>query len=172
MRLKRLYPMTPLSALCCSWPVISLISCTVSHRWDFRRRVRWQFSVYVWRVWLCRVFIHDWSGWNFCALAWIIVGLLKETTSWTTAGQTKDKSSNPNPLLKALWRSRHRDWGPNHRRAVKEWSIVINHDWVHNWACSLPHNVWVISYSFIPVNKLLKLFRKVKFPNNFSNSVN
>ena len=57
---------------------------------------------------------------------------LKETTSWTTAGQAKDKSSSPNPLVKALWRGCHWVWGPNHRRAIKEWSIVINHDWVHN----------------------------------------
>ena len=57
---------------------------------------------------------------------------LKETTSWITAGQAKDKPSSPNQLVKALWGGRHRVWGLNHRRAIKEWNIVINHDWVHN----------------------------------------
>ena len=45
---------------------------------------------------------------------------LKKTTSWTTAGQAKDKVSNPNPLVKALRRGRHWVWGPNHRREIKE----------------------------------------------------
>ena len=43
-----------------------------------------------------------------------------QTSSWTTAGQAKDKASNPNPLVKALQRGRHWVWGPNHRRAIKE----------------------------------------------------
>ena len=52
--------------------------------------------------------------------------------SWTTAGQTKDISSSPNPLVKVLRRGRHWVWGPNRRRAIKEWSIAINNDWVDN----------------------------------------
>ena len=46
--------------------------------------------------------------------------------------QAKDISSSPNPLVKVLRRSRHWVWGPNRRRANKEWSIAINNDWVDN----------------------------------------
>ena len=49
-----------------------------------------------------------------------------KTNSWTTAGQAKDISSSPNPLVKVLRRGRHWVWGPNYRRAIKEWSIAIN----------------------------------------------
>ena len=42
------------------------------------------------------------------------------------AGQAKDISSSPNPLIKVLV------WGPNRRRAIKEWRIDINNDWVDN----------------------------------------
>ena len=31
-----------------------------------------------------------------------------------------------------LRRGRHWVWGPNRRRAIKEWSIAINNDWVDN----------------------------------------
>ena len=58
-----------------------------------------------------------------------------KTNSWTTAGQAKDISSSPNPLVKVLRRGRHWVWGPNRRRAIKEWSIAINNDWVDNQAC-------------------------------------
>ena len=46
--------------------------------------------------------------------------------------QAKDISSSPNPLVKVLRRGRHRVWGLNRRRAIKEWSIAINNDWVDN----------------------------------------
>ena len=36
----------------------------------------------------------------------------------------------------------------------------------------MPHNIWIISYSFIKVNKLSELFRKIRFPHNFSSSAN
>ena len=55
-----------------------------------------------------------------------------KTNSWTTAGQAKDISSSPNPLVKVLQRGRHLVWGPNRRRASKEWSIAINNDWFDN----------------------------------------
>ena len=48
------------------------------------------------------------------------------------AKQVKDISSSPNPLVKVLRRDRHWVWGPNRRRAIKEWSIAINNDWVDN----------------------------------------
>ena len=35
-----------------------------------------------------------------------------KTNSWTTAGQAKDKSSSPNPLVTVLRRDRHWVWGP------------------------------------------------------------
>ena len=55
-----------------------------------------------------------------------------KTNSWTTAGQAKDISSSPNPLVKSLRRGRHWVWGPNRRRAIKEWSIAINNEtWLH-----------------------------------------
>ena len=47
-------------------------------------------------------------------------------------GQAKDILSSPNPLVKVLRRGRHWVWGPNCRRAIKEWSIAINNDWVDN----------------------------------------
>ena len=42
-----------------------------------------------------------------------------KTNSWTTAGQTKDILSSPNPLVKVLRRGCHWVWGPNRRRAVR-----------------------------------------------------
>ena len=49
-----------------------------------------------------------------------------KSNSWTTAGQAKDISSSPNPLVKVLQRGRHWVWGPNRRRAVKQhWTILI-----------------------------------------------
>ena len=86
-----------------------------------------------------------------------------KTNSWSTAGQAKDISSSPNPLVKVLRRDHHWVWGSNRRRAVKEWSIAINNDWVDNWACSLPHNIQAIANSFITVNKSSELLRKVNF---------
>ena len=57
---------------------------------------------------------------------------LKETTSWTTAGQAKDIASSPNPLVKALCRGRLWVWGPTRCCANKEWSIAISRGWVNN----------------------------------------
>ena len=38
-----------------------------------------------------------------------------KTNRWTTAGQAKDISPSPNPLVKVLRRGRHWVWGPNRR---------------------------------------------------------
>ena len=38
----------------------------------------------------------------------------------------------PTHWLNFLRRGRHWVWGPNRRRAIKEWSIAINNDWVDN----------------------------------------
>ena len=35
-------------------------------------------------------------------------------------------------LVKVLRRGRHWVWGPNRRRAIKEWSTAIGNDWVDN----------------------------------------
>ena len=64
-----------------------------------------------------------------------------KTNSWTTAGQAKDKSSSPNLLVKVLRRGRHWVWGPNRRRASKEWSITINNDWVDTYVACLLFNI-------------------------------
>ena len=61
-----------------------------------------------------------------------------KTNSWTTAGQAKDISSSPNPSVKVLQRGCHWVWGPNRRRAIKEWSIAINNDWVDNLTFKTP----------------------------------
>ena len=38
--------------------------------------------------------------------------------------------------------------------------MAINHDWVHNQACSLSHCIHVVSHLFITFNNLLKLITK------------
>ena len=43
----------------------------------------------------------------------------------------------------------------------------IDRDRANNQACSLPDNIWVISHSFITVNKLSELFREIRFPTSF-----
>ena len=55
-----------------------------------------------------------------------------KTNRWTTAGQPKDISSIPNPLVQVLRRGLHWIWGPNRHREIKEWSIAINNDWVQD----------------------------------------
>ena len=65
--------------------------------------------------------------------SWLILlyARVMKTNSWTT-GQAKDISSGSNPLVKVLRRSRHWVWGTKRHRAIKEWSIAINNDWVDN----------------------------------------
>ena len=54
------------------------------------------------------------------------------------------------------------------RRAIKESSKVANRDWVNNQACSMPHNIHVVSGSFIANDYFPKLIRKIISTNNFS----
>ena len=69
----------------------------------------------------CMHHSEDPKSWNKDKYSWVNLSCEPEkTTSWTTAGQAKDKASSPNPLVKALRRDRHWVWGPNHRRAIKE----------------------------------------------------
>ena len=52
-----------------------------------------------------------------------------KTNSGTTAAQPKTyRQQAPTHWLKFY--GRH--WGPNRRRAIKEWSIAINNDWIDN----------------------------------------
>ena len=41
--------------------------------------------------------------------------------------------------------------GPTHRRQIKKESNVINHNLVNSHACSLPHNIHVVTYLFAAV---------------------
>ena len=56
---------------------------------------------------------------------------LKEITSWTSAGQANDNSSSPNPLVK-FYEEAVIETEARTTESIQEWSIAINHDWVHN----------------------------------------
>ena len=71
---------------------------------------------------------------------------LKKTTSRTMADQAKDKSSSPNPPVKALQRGHHRARGPNHRRAIKELSTSAKRYRANNRARRVPHYTWCILF--------------------------
>ena len=43
--------------------------------------------------------------------------------------------------------SRHLVWWPSHRRAIKEGSNIINHNWVRNHACRLPQELFATDYT-------------------------
>ena len=66
-------------------------------------------------------------------------------------------------------RGRHWVWGPKRRRAIKEWSIAINNDWVDNQACSLPHNIQAIANSFTRLISFLNCSEKLDLPKCFLN---
>ena len=65
-------------------------------------------------------------------MAILLYARVNENQLLNTAGQAKDISASPNPLVKVLRRGRYWVWGPNRRRAIKEWSTAINNDWVDN----------------------------------------
>ena len=57
---------------------------------------------------------------------------------------------------------RHLVWGPStHRRAIKAGSKVVNHNWVNNSACSVPHNIYVVHATYLFVASLFKLHKKL-----------
>ena len=85
-----------------------------------------------------------------------------KTNSRNTAGQAKDKSSSPNPLVEALWRGGHWVWGPNRHRAIKERNTATNNDRADNQACSPPHNIQATTDSFKTVNQSPELLRKTR----------
>ena len=77
----------------------------------------------------------------------------QKSNSWTPMGPTKDRASSPDPLnWKFLGRSHHWDWSPIRRRAIKEDSKAANRDWVNHQACSLSHNIPVVSVFFYKAN--------------------
>ena len=97
-----------------------------------------------------------------------------ESNSWTPMGPTKDRQSRPNQLYwKFLGRSLHKVWGTTSRRAIKEGSKVVNRDWVNHQACTLSHNMYVVSSSFITndiFNGSEKSFRPKYFLNFYTKS--
>ena len=56
----------------------------------------------------------------------------KKIISWAPVDQATDESFGPNQLKWiALGWGHHGVWPPIHRRAIKEFSIAINSDWVN-----------------------------------------
>ena len=64
----------------------------------------------------------------------------QKSNSWTLVGPTKDRSSGPSQL----------NWKLYAGAIIKSevWKVV-NHDWVNHKACSLSHNIHVLSDSFV-----------------------
>ena len=55
---------------------------------------------------------------------------------------------------------------------IKEETIAINRDWVHNQACRLSHDIHVVSHSFITFNNLFKLITKISLFNKSLKFIN
>ena len=72
-----------------------------------------------------------------------------KTNSWTTAGQAKDISSSPNPLVIFLLRGRHWAWGPNRRRAIN--FIFINRISVCVFELVSPCSVCLFETNYMPL---------------------
>ena len=58
----------------------------------------------------------------------------------------------------------HLIWGSTHRRAIKEGSKVLNHNWVNNHACSLPQNIHVTACLYVASDNLTSIFRHCTVP--------
>ena len=69
----------------------------------------------------------------------------KENLKLSHGGSSYRQASDINPPIKALRQSRQRLWNLTHHRAIKEATIAINRDWVSNQACTLSHDIQVIS---------------------------
>ena len=54
----------------------------------------------------------------------------KDNLKLSHGGSSYREASGTNPPINALRQSRHRVSGLTHRRAIKEETIAINHDWV------------------------------------------
>ena len=87
---------------------------------------------------------------------------LQKTASWSRAGQAQDIASGPNTLIE----SKARTTAVHLKRNPYE----ISRYWVNKYACSLSHNILVIFNSFVTVNEISELFRKIRSPHNFSKS--
>ena len=49
-----------------------------------------------------------------------------------------------------------------YRRAIKEETIALNHDWVYNQACRLLHDIYVASHKHISPLLIIKLVQNSK----------
>ena len=78
-------------------------------------------------------------------------------------GPDQRQSINPRPTKVKTSGRCHQVWGPPRPRAIKEGSKVVNCYWVNNEACSLLHNIHVVSGSFITNDYFPKLIRKNNF---------
>ena len=77
----------------------------------------------------------------------------KQRVQWRSEArtpQTGPRWGRPQILIvrhrpsETVWgRSRHLDWGPTRRRAIKVGSKAITPHWVNNSACSLSQNIYV-----------------------------
>ena len=90
----------------------------------------------------------------------------KENLKLSHVGSSYRQASVINPPIKALRQSRQWVWNLTHRRAIKEATIAINRDWVNNQACTLSHDIQVISNIFITFDYHFELITKTKFFNN------
>ena len=81
----------------------------------------------------------------------------------------RERASSPNQLdWKTLGRSLHLVRVPTRRRVIEESNKVVNRDWVNHQACSLSHNIHVLSDFFIANDYVSKLVRKIMPSNIFS----
>ena len=55
----------------------------------------------------------------------------------------------PPPPIPRRGPAKDKHQNPTNRRAIKEKTIAINRDWVYNEACRIPHDINVVSHSFI-----------------------
>ena len=85
-----------------------------------------------------------------------------KTNSWITADQTKDISSSPNPLVKVLRRGRHWIWGPNRRRAIKEWSKAFPSQFLQVHCLQIAIGEIVLSQGFDLKTYALSFFHNEK----------
>ena len=81
--------------------------------------------------------------------------------------RAKEKRPQPTKMnsFMSSCRGHLRVWRPTHRCAIKEGSIVINHDWVKNLACTLSHKIHVITYTSVTCYDFSELKRTLSFLN-------
>ena len=95
-----------------------------------------------------------------------------QTSSWVIVSLAKDKASGTNQMIKALRQGRHWVCGLTHRRAIKEETIAINHDWVYSQICRLSHDNHAIPSIHITFDNLFDLITKIRVFNNSFEFIN